>query len=121
MIIKTSELQGAALDYAVAIAEGFKYAEGEIFIKDGMLLYRNRSTSWGYFKPSESWMQGGPIIERLGICIKQSKAIKTYHWCVAYSDHVRNWFYGDTPLIAAMRCYVASKLGEEVEVPDELE
>ncbi len=28
--------------------------------------------------------------------------------------------YGSTPLIAAMRCYVASKLGEEVEVPDEL-
>ena len=25
-----------------------------------------------------------------------------------------------TPLIAAMRCYVASKLGEEVDVPDEL-
>jgi hypothetical protein len=28
--------------------------------------------------------------------------------------------YGPTPLIAAMRCYVASKLGDEVEVPDEL-
>ena len=27
---------------------------------------------------------------------------------------------GPTPLIAAMRCYVASKLGDEVEVPDEL-
>lgn len=28
--------------------------------------------------------------------------------------------YGPTPLIAAMRCFVASKLGDEVEVPDEL-
>ena len=28
--------------------------------------------------------------------------------------------YGPTPLIAAMRCYVASKLGDEVEVPVEL-
>jgi hypothetical protein len=28
--------------------------------------------------------------------------------------------FGDTPLIAAMRCYVASKLGDEVEVPAEL-
>jgi hypothetical protein len=27
---------------------------------------------------------------------------------------------GPTPLVAAMRCYVASKLGDEVEVPDEL-
>ena len=28
--------------------------------------------------------------------------------------------YGPTALIAAMRCYVASKLGEEVDVPEEL-
>ena len=27
---------------------------------------------------------------------------------------------GDTPLIAAMRCYVASKLGDTVELPEEL-
>jgi len=27
---------------------------------------------------------------------------------------------GPTPLIAAMRCYVASKLGDEVEIPQEL-
>ena len=32
----------------------------------------------------------------------------------------RWWRNGPTPLIAAMRCYVISKLGEEVEVPDEL-
>jgi hypothetical protein len=29
-------------------------------------------------------------------------------------------FHGHTPLIAAMRCYVASKLGEEIDVPEEL-
>ena len=28
--------------------------------------------------------------------------------------------YGTTPLVAAMRCYVASKLGDEVDVPVEL-
>ena len=28
--------------------------------------------------------------------------------------------FGPTPLIAAMRCFVASKLGDEVDVPDEL-
>jgi hypothetical protein len=28
--------------------------------------------------------------------------------------------YGPTPLIAAMRCYVASRLGDEVDVPEEL-
>jgi hypothetical protein len=29
-------------------------------------------------------------------------------------------YYGPTPLIAAMRCYVASKIGLEVEIPEEL-
>jgi len=29
-------------------------------------------------------------------------------------------FYGDTPLIAAMRCFIAAKLGEVVDVPVEL-
>lgn len=29
-------------------------------------------------------------------------------------------FLSDTPLIAAMRCYVASKLGEEIEIPEGL-
>ena len=29
-------------------------------------------------------------------------------------------YSGPTPLIAAMRCYVASKLGDEVDVPEEL-
>ena len=27
---------------------------------------------------------------------------------------------GPTPLIAAMRCYVASKLGDDVDIPEEL-
>jgi hypothetical protein len=27
---------------------------------------------------------------------------------------------GPTPLIAAMRCYVASKLGDEIDIPEEL-
>jgi hypothetical protein len=35
-------------------------------------------------------------------------------------DKGRNEFRGRTPLIAAMRCYVASKLGDEVEIPEEL-
>ncbi len=30
------------------------------------------------------------------------------------------WGMGPTPLIAAMRCYVASKLGDEVDIPEEL-
>jgi hypothetical protein len=34
---------------------------------------------------------------------------------------LRHQGHGPTPLIAAMRCYVQSKLGDEVEAPEELQ
>jgi hypothetical protein len=40
-------------------------------------------------------------------------------WGNVYSIDEPSCFYGETPLIAAMRCYVANKLGDEVEVPQE--
>lgn len=39
---------------------------------------------------------------------------------VKRTDWPRHYWQGPTTLIAAMRCYVASKLGDEVEVPEEL-
>jgi hypothetical protein len=36
------------------------------------------------------------------------------------SNDYHNRQHGPTPLIAAMRCYVASKLGDAVEIPEEL-
>ena len=67
--------------------------------------------------PSTNWAQGGPIIER--------EKIATQFWVSedAWEALIKGGFfasYGPTPLIAAMRAYVASKLGDEVEVPDEL-
>ena len=98
MKVKTSELQGAALDWAVA--------ECEQFVEDE-------------FEPSENWADGGPIIEREQLnlsCLGNNK------WEVwpNYGMNDTTYCKGPTPLIAAMRCYVASKLGDEVEVPDGL-
>ena len=59
---------------------------------------------------------GGPIIEREGIGFTQFNDYP--QWTAKHPQAV--YFDGPTPLIAAMRCYVASKLGDEVEVPDEL-
>ena len=104
--MKTSELTGAALDWAVAKCEGI--TEG----KDSAWYY-DRRDAYNY---STDWAQGGPIIERQEIELVP----KGMHWD-AYADedfHVP--YSGPTPLIAAMRCYVASKLGDEVEIPEEL-
>ena len=98
MKMKTSELADADLDRAVAKCEGWKYV---------------------WWKPSTNWSQGGPIIEREGICIS-TDAFGTWMAWVYDGLEMVGIEHGPTPLIAAMRCYVASKLGDEVELPEEL-
>ena len=97
--MKTNELTGAALDWAVAQCEGFSVRNG---FDDNCPEY------------STDWTQGGPIIEREEICML---APVRGLW---RSINMGRTQYGPTPLIAAMRCYVASKLGDEVDVPEEL-
>ena len=77
---------------------------------------------------SIDWSQGGPIIEReIGNLWKHNKVDKrepdvwtaaAYH--KAPDGTLLYYEDGPTPLIAAMRCYVASKLGNTVDVPEEL-
>jgi hypothetical protein len=72
---------------------------------------------------STNWEQGGPIIEREGITITHYGNDWEDAWSARKGDG--HWkgkeTYGPTPLIAAMRCYVASKLGDEIDVPEELQ
>ena len=69
-----------------------------------------------HFNYSTDWSQGGPIIERERLDIY---GYDGENWCA--NDNLRATQYGPTPLVAAMRCYVASRLGNEVEVPEGLE
>ena len=131
MKIKTSELEGAALDWAVASIE--KLPNDVLVVVNGKPVVHRKY--WGEITElrcefSTNWAQGGPIIEREGIdlyCnVPSSIAIKNEgwepSWRARYSrcGYGTEMMHGPTPLIAAMRCYVASKLGDEVEVPDEL-
>lgn len=106
MKIKTSELTGAALDWAVARAEGKR---------PSMFIFQRTGALAGEHHYSTDWAQGGPIIERERIAIDYDHDV----WNAA-KDGLSWYIGGPTPLIAAMRCYVASKLGDEVEVPEEL-
>lgn len=106
--VDVSTLTGPALDWAVARALG-KRPSMFIFQRDGKLaIEHNYSTDWA---------QGGPIIERERIDVFSIANGKG--WCAQSDVRVFNG-YGPTPIIAAMRCYVASKLGPTVEIPEEL-
>jgi len=110
--IKTSELIGPALDYAVALSSGkvSKYY---------CTRYGNAENvrSW---KPSTNWLQGGPILTREKISIL---AGRLNYWATSAVNGCGLTAVGEvgaTPLIAAMRCYVQSKLGDTVDVPSEV-
>ena len=108
MKIKVSEATNLQIDWAVEEANG------------GDHTYHPR----GY---STDWVFGGPILE-------ENKISVTYMRAGGYMDSFRGDFkhcgpkwwddrttqYGSTYLLAGMRCYVASKLGEEVEIPEDL-
>jgi hypothetical protein len=112
--MRTSELTGAALDWAVAKCE-----RADSDVHGGVVWLGTKRP----FSPSVDWSQGGPIIEREKINliyhpdIDCSRGEVHQRWLASV---VTNSVSGPTPLIAAMRCYVASRLGDEVEVPPEL-
>ena len=131
MKIKTNELTGTALDWAVAKCDlGIDWWAAEE-PRDGLFVDYERTKR---YSPSTNWSQGGPIIEREGINLSvnyQDDALGSDMIQVGWKANLWNnsvpgtsgfmqWAYGPTPLIAAMRCYVASRLGDEVEVPEEL-
>jgi hypothetical protein len=119
MKIKTTELTGAALNWAVAKS---KNEDVVAVVNEGVPQVGFRCDARfiggkpiGLFgNPVEyGWSAVGPIIARERITLQ---------------PHLDGWVallprsraYGAEPLIAAMRCFVAAKLGEEVDVPDEL-
>jgi hypothetical protein len=112
--MKTSELTGAALDWAVAKIEQEWTDEDRWYNTIGYVDTGDVDDEPYY--PSTNWAQGGPIIEREFIeltCTDEWKAFMRFQSNPCDED-------GPTPLIAAMRCYVASKLGDDVDVPEEL-
>ena len=109
--MKVSELTGPALDWAVAKCE---YPEQPINTALGVPYLM-----FGRFNPSTNWSQGGPIIEREKIGVVLSPGDANVWVGSVYEPDWKFNRTGPTPLTAAMRCYVAARLGDEVDVPDE--
>lgn len=148
--VRTAELQGAALDYCVAITEGYE-CQFDDEVSGPWLVpaegYLHDEKPLGRFKPSTDWGQGGPLIEEHAITVLRCDddwgeddegfctneripvwcAVKGQHSIQSSTEHQQHEamyqvyedeaLYGPTPLVAAMRCLVASKLGATVSTP----
>lgn len=125
MKIKVFEASGKVLDYLVAKCEGHQWRCPWMLRKEGYSAWIGYERAWGNPHPdfSTDWAQGGPIIEREGMGLRYCGFDREPYF-VATSEH--RYFpkkfgaLGPTALIAAMRCFVASKLGDTVDVPQEL-
>ena len=108
MKVKVREATGPTLNWMVMLAQGWTMP---IDAASSVAALRTAG-------PANSWSQGGPIIEReeIDLNCSHNEGQSGGVWDASCVPGVV--YGGDTPLIAAMRCYVASKLGDEVEVPD---
>jgi hypothetical protein len=119
---KVSELEGALLDLAVAKIEKARGASiilgfgSAPCIEGGGGMPGSNVTTW---KPSSLWEHGGPIIEREPWALPRLNTNPGALHLGKFAASTPGGFdyYGATPLIAAMRAYVASKLGDEVDLP----
>ena len=121
MKVKTQDLIGPALDWAVAKCEGHR-TKLEGWPSYVTYVLAGKRSDYKYV-PSTNWKQGGPIIEREAHNLFKRNG--GTEWCCAVNIPRDGYTAiitadGPTPLIAAMRCHVASKLGYEVDVPEEL-
>jgi hypothetical protein len=131
--MKTSELTGAALDWAVNHAErltgilapvnycGKWEHGGPIIEREGISIIRiddeDIPDAKGFWTGKKVPQWGAVIGERHGL--EENHGSQGDYWGMSY--HVdENAVCGPTPLIAAMRCYVASKMGDNIDIPEEL-
>lgn len=126
MKIEACNLSGKALDWAVGIAEGldvdYTFCSSIVVGVDDW----NGSLAYDYiFQPSEVGSQAIPLIEREKISViyvnseTDPNPIEDGPW-TAGCEGLEYGCTASTFIVAGLRCFVALKLGDEVEVPDEL-
>lgn len=133
--VKTADLSGSALDWAVGKADGLDVRNSgpSVWVKGKI---PGAGTSDDYYNPTVDWRIGGPLIEKYGILISPREAMVHVHggpqagwresgyWGATIfrkGQHRRRAHQHETlPLVAAMRCIVNWSLGDTVQVPKEL-
>jgi len=122
MKISTKVLSGEALNFVVCKAEGHTAK----LTSYGVTCYQHESNGLWVFPEYLIWADAGPIIERECInlcCLGAGSEVPKNPdcWEARIFDHDELICrFGASALEAAMRCFVAYKLGDEVKIPKEL-
>lgn len=116
--LKTEELTGPALDWAVAKVEGldfepYFYRHGNHWVIQVVRDGYNPERKVYWFYPSTDWSHGGPLIEKYR---PEFEVDDKYRYVSCFLQG-RFLVRGETYLIAACRAIVAANLGDVVQVP----
>lgn len=137
MLMKIEDLPIHAINWAVAQIEGQHIDRVSTPFPGKTYLYfesgyddRTCHETYTMYDPASDWAQGGPIIEREGI---ELLCNLTANEAARFKDARADWqaFYrhdrttegrkhDKTPLMAAMRCLIARKLGDAIDVPEHI-
>jgi hypothetical protein len=132
--VEVITLDNTLLDYFVGVADNQHpvYYKGFAHVEIPNITFRSLVHNQGYklYRPTRNWAIAGPIIEREKIAIYYRGTLSVIDDSGAHTKDVWvaecNMPYQDpaeqthsTLLTAAMRCFVISKLGTHVELPQE--
>ncbi len=120
MKVKTEKLTGAALDWAVALAEGLTVFVGMNHTLTGPAVRELGVEDEPVLSPSSDWTLSGALIERESISLfpNQGGWFSSMVHNNEVDGTVQNFIgTGSSPLLAALRCFVAKRIGDEVDLP----
>lgn len=113
--VKTAELVGTALDWAVAHTQECVWP-----VVYGGKVYHHIDREYIIYAPSTDWAQGGPLLDSMVIGVIHNSRIRPHPFDKGYqamASHFIGPSEGHTILIAACRAIVAAKMGDVVQVP----
>lgn len=117
--VAVKDLSGAALDWAVAQADGYPVKLVPAVLDAGWFVWSTDVSEGGRYSPSTDWSQGGPLIAKylMDFCVEHPQTIGAA-LCDENGLYIGDCMaFGPTHLIAACRALVLVKLGDIVKVP----
>lgn len=125
MLVKTADLTGRGLRWAVGLAINYSFKDLDVLTQRGFEDWSALARANGRGLPSfeSNFEYAGRLIERDKISIEWTGAewlARVYDVEKVLQSQAMPEYKGTTYLEAAMRALVAHNLGEEVEIPAEV-